>query len=349
MKIFCYFVEPASYTIDLANNIYEKKNIDYCFINSTTLVPSKINTQKDFLDNLGFISRLVYVYNIFRKYDFIIINGYNNYPFLLSFIFNLFSFKKKYIAIESDTQLSVPANILKRFCKWVYLSIIFNHNYIFGFAAGNFSHKDLFRSYGMKEERIFLMPLMVDNQRFYCHNKEFSDIFTFLYIGRLVKHKGVEELINIFNSHFIGKKAVLRIVGGGKEADYLNKRYASDQIIFAGKKSNHELIHELHSASCFVCPSLFEPWGLVVNEALSAALPVICTKHVGASSDLILGKNTGFISCDMNDFGNKMLTLYNDPMLLREFSKNANFMMLDNWNYDLYSNCLDDFIEIIKR
>ena len=32
MKVFCYFVEPASYTLALATNVYDKKNINYCFI-----------------------------------------------------------------------------------------------------------------------------------------------------------------------------------------------------------------------------------------------------------------------------------------------------------------------------
>ena len=40
MKVFCYFVEPALYTLDLAKNIYVKNNIDYGFINSSTLVKS---------------------------------------------------------------------------------------------------------------------------------------------------------------------------------------------------------------------------------------------------------------------------------------------------------------------
>ena len=30
MKVFCYFVEPASYSLDLAKNVHDKNNIDYC-------------------------------------------------------------------------------------------------------------------------------------------------------------------------------------------------------------------------------------------------------------------------------------------------------------------------------
>ena len=103
----------------------------------------------------------------------------------------------------------------------------------------------------------------------------------------------------------------------------------------------NELIQELHLASCFVCPSIFEPWGLVVNEALSASLPVIASRYVGASFDLIRDKNTGFIANDMNDFGDKMLVLYNNTDLLLEFSDNALSIMHKKWNYTLYLDCLN--------
>jgi len=349
VRVFCYFVEPASYTLDLAANVYDKKKIDYCFIKSNSLVKSSSQTTKDFLESKSLISKIGYVINIFKNNDFIIVNGYNNYPFILSFILNVFSINKRFIATESDTQLTVPTNFIKRFIKWIYLSIIFKHRHVLGFAGGTSSHKDLFRHYGMKEDKIFLMPLMVDNAKFYCQNKVFPNTFTFLFIGRLVKHKGVEELIKQFNSNFIDKEATLRIVGSGEQEAYLKDKYESEKVIFVGKKFNNDLIQELHLASCFVCPSIFEPWGLVVNEALSASLPVITTKEVGATFDLIKDKQTGFVTDDMKDFGSKMLKLFNDSDLLGQYSKNASNLMQSYWNYDLYLRQLKTVINIIKR
>jgi len=349
VRVFCYFVEPASYTLDLAANVYDKKKIDYCFIKSNSLVKSSSQTTKDFLESKSLISKIGYVINVFKNNDFIIVNGYNNYPFILSFILNVFSINKRFIATESDTQLTVPTNFIKRFIKWIYLSIIFRNRHVLGFGGGTSSHKDLFRHYGMKEDKIFLMPLMVDNAKFYCQNKVFPNTFTFLFIGRLVKHKGVEELIKQFNSNFIDKEATLRIVGSGEQEAYLKDKYESEKVIFVGKKLNNDLIQELHLASCFVCPSIFEPWGLVVNEALSASLPVIATKEVGATFDLIKDKQTGFVADDMKDFGSKMLKLFNDSDLLGQYSKNASDLMQSYWNYDLYLRQLKTVINTIKR
>ena len=349
MKAFCYFVEPASYTLDLAVNIYDKNKIDYCFINSKTLVKSDAKSSKQFLDQKSFLSRLRFVWNTFRNNDLIIVNGYNNYPFILTFLFNLLSKNKRYIASDSDSQLSIPNNLVKRFVKWLYLSIIFKNNHVLGFAGGSNSHKDLFRYYGMNDERIFLIPLMVDNKKFLQKNKQFPELFTFLYVGRLVKHKNVENLIEQFNTSFKDEVAVLRIIGSGDEEKYLKNKYSSNQVIFTGQKFNTDLVSEFQNASCFVCPSQFEPWGLVVNEALSSSLAVIASKEVGSSFDLIIEKKTGFVADNMNDFGNRMLQLYNNSDLLSQYSANASELMRNHWNYDFYDKCLRSAINKVEK
>jgi len=349
MRIFTYFVEPASYTLDLSKNIHDKNEIDYCFIKSNTLVVSDAKSEKVFLDQKTIIDKIKFVYLQFKKNDFIIINGYNNYPFIITFLLNLFTSNKKYIATESDTQLVVPNNPVKRFIKWLYLSFVFRSKYVLGFAGGSDSHKDLFRYYGMNEEWIFLMPMMVDNHKFLLSVRSNPEMFTFLYVGRLVKHKNVEGLIQQFNANFSDKNAVLKIVGDGEQMEYLFDKYNSEKVLFFGKKFNNELLAEFKSASCFVCPSSFEPWGLVVNEALSAGLPVIATKEVGACFDLIKGKKTGFIANDMSEFGKMMLTLFDDDQLLKEYSVNASELMQNNWNYDLYNKCLNDAIKKVEQ
>ena len=349
MRIFCYFVEPASYTLGIARNIHDKNNIDYCFIKSKTLAVSNSSSNKAFLDKLSVFSKLYFIVSQFKKNEFIIVNGYNNYPFVITFLLNVFSARKRFIATDSDTQLSIPNNFLKRFVKWLYLSIIFRSKHVLGFAGGSNSHKELFRYYGMQENRIFLMPMMVDNSRFYQEEKLFPDRFTFLYVGRLVKYKNVENLIKQFNKNFSSKSVVLKIIGSGEEEEYLKNKYSSDKVLFLGKMFNDTLIANFKQASCFVFPSHNEPWGLVVNEALSSGLPVITNKGVGANYDLIKGKSTGMIASNMDDFGNKMLELYNDSDLLVQFSKNASDLMRNNWNYDLYRKCLKDAIEKVEQ
>ena len=349
MRVFCFFVEPASYTLDLALNIYDKNKIDYCFIKSNTLVHSDSKSNKDFLDKKSLISKFIYILTCFKNNDFIIINGYNNYPFILTFIFNLFSVKKRFIAVESDTQLVIPINPLKRFVKWLYLSVIFQNKYVLAFSGGSNTHKDLFRHYGMKEERIFLMPMMVDNSKFYDIKKLPASPFTFLFVGRLLDTKNVDKLCQQFISLFANKKAKLIIVGNGDNLTKYKITYPQKNIIFMGSVFNAELINIYKNASVFSFPSSVDAWGLVINEALSAGLPVIARKEVGACFDLIKDKETGFIAEDMQDFGQMMLTLFNDAELLKRYSKNASDLMQNSWNYDLYNNCLNTAIKKVEQ
>tara|TARA_B110001469_G_scaffold58324_1_gene56038 strand:- start:867 stop:1919 length:1053 start_codon:yes stop_codon:yes gene_type:complete len=350
VKVYGFFTEPASYTLDLIDNVYDIMSIDYCFLNSHSKAYASFKRKKYvFLDKMRIVDRIKHLLYVRRKYDIIIFNSYDTLSFFFILLINVFSITKKYIAIESDTQLLMPKNYLKRSLKYLYLSFVFQNNHVFGLAGGNYSHKDLFRYYGMKEDRIFLMPMMVDNSKFYVEKKIFPKPFTFLFVGRLVSCKNIEHLIQQFNIIFSDKDAVLKIVGDGRQGEYLIDKYTSEKVIFKGKKFNKELITEYLSASCFVFPSLFEPWGLVVNEALSAGIPVIARKEVGACLDLINGKQTGFIAEDMPDFGQMMLTLFNDSELLYNYSKNASYLMKNNWNYKKYKLCMMKFINTLSK
>ena len=80
-------------------------------------------------------------------------------------------------------------------------------------------------------------PMMVDNTKFLNKNRLNPDVFTFLFVGRLVAHKNAEALIEKFNAYFSDKNAVLRIVGTGEEEVYLKSKYESKQVFFVGKKS----------------------------------------------------------------------------------------------------------------
>ena len=345
MKVFNYFVEPASYTIDLVHNVYDPNKFDYCFIKSDSLAESDLELNKTYLDKLSFFKKIKFIYSIHKEKDFIIINGYNNYIFVLTFFLNVFSTRKKPIAIESDTKLRIPSNFIKRFFKRIYLSFFFRNKYVIGLAGGSKTHKDLFRFYGMNEDRIILIPMMVNNDKF-LNEKIFPNTFTFLYVGRLISTKNVDVLCEKFIKNFSELNAKLIIVGGGKNYNNLTERFNHQKIDFKGKVFGNDLLEIYKDSSVFVFPSTWEQWGLVVNEALSASLPVIAHSEVGAVHDLIEGRGTGFVINNWVELEDKMLELYNNKSLLLKCSENAKKLMVNKWNYKLYE---DNLLEIINR
>ena len=78
-------------------------------------------------------------------------------------------------------------------------------------------------------------------------------------------------------------------------------------------------------------------------------MPVIANEEVGACFDLIKDKETGFIAADIAEFGQMMLTLFNDAELLKSYSENASDLMKNNWNYGLYESCLNDAIKKVEQ
>lgn len=344
-KVFAILQEPASYTTDRNRLVYDELGIDYCYIHDSSLAKSsELNNVKS-IGNLPFKDLISRIKRILRENDLIIMNGYNGWIFLILYLLNLIY--RKPIGIDSDTQLNIPSKLLKRCIKRLYLSSIFHNKLIYGLPGGTKTHKDLFRHYGMAEERICLMPMVVNNSRFcYPYLRE-NRVFRFLFVGRIIPVKGIDILLEAFSNAFKNHHNVeLHIVGDGELFDEFKQNYTVDNIKFTGAKFEDELRQEYIDASAFILPSNYEPWGLVVNEAMAAGLPVIVSDQVGAAWDLVDGHETGFIFKydDPEDLKNKMLTLYNNPELYKRFSSNAYHRLNDEWNYDYYRQCLIDFI-----
>lgn len=87
------------------------------------------------------------------------------------------------------------------------------------------------------------------------------------------------------------------IVGDGPLRDDLRMRarrqVENGEVVFAGHKDVHELPRFYAHAGCFVLPSIREPWGLVVNEAMASSLPVIVSSRCGCADDLVADNENG--------------------------------------------------------
>lgn len=344
-SVYAILYEPASYTTDRNEAVYDKLGIKYCYMHGTSLAKSESDQPIDLLPNVFFslISRLKY---ILKHNDVIIMNGYVGRVFLILYFLNFWY--RRSIGLDSDTQLVIPGNPIKKMLKTLYLKLVFGNKHFYGLAGGTKTHKELFRHFGMKEERIFLCPMMVDNEKFRYGSEHKTDIFKFLYVGRIISVKNIELMIKAFLKTFSNRNNVeLHIVGGGELLDVYQKQYTENNVIFEGPKYGNDLVNAYKLANVFILPSSFEPWGLVVNEAMSAGLPCLVSDQVGAAWDLVEDRNTGYIfkNNDMDDLSMRMLQIYEDKELYFEFSRNAYETMHNYWNYELYTKNLINFIE----
>lgn len=345
-RAFAILAEPASYTEDRNHAVYDKLGIGYCYMHGESLAVADASESLDVLPGkwLPLMQRLR---QILRENEVVIMNGYSNIVFVLLFLLNFFY--RRRIGIDSDTQLVIPVGRCKRILKDLFLRFIFGNRYVYGLAGGTRTHKDLFRYYGMPEKRIFLMPMMVNNERFGHQSEQRKGKFRFLYVGRIIDIKNIQLLLDSFVRTYGNNSEVeLYVVGKGDLLDTYRLRYGKyANIVFTGPKYGQELVQAYAEAHVLVLPSSVEPWGLVVNEAMAAGLPCIVSDCVGAAWDLVDGKETGFIfrHDDAEALSRCMLRLFEDSALYARYAANAYRLMLDEWNYAFYQKCLMEFLE----
>ncbi len=150
-------------------------------------------------------------------------------------------------------------------------------------------HKDLFDSIGFNGPKYITGSVGIFNKSDLLPKQTISPL-RYLFVGRLIEVKEVELLVSAFNRNGLP----LTIAGDGALRDKL-KAIAQPNISFTGFIPN-EQIGALYSAhDVFILPSKYEPWGLVVEEALFRGLPVIVSDKVGSGIDMVKNLGTGEI------------------------------------------------------
>jgi glycosyltransferase involved in cell wall biosynthesis len=131
--------------------------------------------------------------------------------------------------------------------------------------------------------------------------------YVFLFVGRLVQLKGVSNLIQAWSKVFDGNQDVsLLIVGDGPEFVSLKEitlKHRLKNVHFTGKVNYEEIYKYFSVADNFIIPTLQDNWSLVVPEAMSCGLPVLCSKYNGCWPELVKPENGWvFDPLDTNDF-----------------------------------------------
>jgi glycosyltransferase involved in cell wall biosynthesis len=139
---------------------------------------------------------------------------------------------------------------------------------------------------------------LVFNIAYYCNLSDFKptvqrprDPITVLFCGQMIERKGVDLLLQAFDRLIqTGVKAQLLLVGREAELPDMMRSISAEaqqHITYAGFHDPEYLPQFFEQADIFVLPSRYDGWGVVVNQALGAGLPIICSDAVGAARDLV--------------------------------------------------------------
>lgn len=171
------------------------------------------------------------------------------------------------------------------------------------------THLDYLKSFGVVREKIWIAPNAVDVEFFssqsalYRANKETiksslaitGDVI--LFVGRLIDEKGMRDLLLAFEKIVQHHRTTLVVVGSGPDENFY-KRFAQERnlpVIFTGFQQQSDLPKFYGIADIFAFPSHSDPWGLVLNEAMAAGLPVVVSSAPGAVDDLVCDGENGYI------------------------------------------------------
>lgn len=289
-------------------NFLERKwNVDPIKnVNEIVLPGVKLFKGRDgdvYTNKIGAIKKLI-------KENDLILLGANVYPtYIMGMIISKL-YKKPYGVIYdgiSPLKIGQTENKIKMFLKNRY----FKGSSFFS-ANGTVSKRYLVEKFNIKSEKIFNQKLAVDTNYIFelLPKKEElrssirerygipEDQKVVLYSGRIVNRKKVDTVIEAINLVDFKKEITFLIVGDGEEKERiedLGRKLGVNVVVTGFISDQKELFKHYFAGDIGIQPAEDEAWGLVINEEMSAGLPVIATNECGAVLDLVEDGRNGYV------------------------------------------------------
>jgi len=205
---------------------------------------------------------------------------------------------------------------------------------------------------GIPTDRIFQVPYTVDNDRFIAKGEMVRSgrdavrvklgmhphLPAIVYASKFDHRKRPDDLLKAYRMlRESGVKVQLVLVGTGILEDEL-KTSVADQgipdVVFPGFVNQADLPAVYAASDVFVLPSGNEPWGLVVNEAMCAGLPIVLSDEIGCVDDLVVDGVNGatFIAGDVDGLVSALRPISIDEEL-RVAQGHASLEPIKNWSY----------------
>ena len=301
------FIEPTSYHLPLWREIKASASVEMrvIFLAENLTQPWNLDLQDDPTAEVlrgSWAVKLVRLWQLIGRRDVELVGlaGWGHSLLMAALLFA--GLRRIPVTMESDTQYEPAAAWWRRVLKRLVLPVLFRVPRLF-FPTGT-RQAAYFMRYGVPRARIRIAQMTVDvrsimarvdRYRAQAASASGGDKPTvFLYVGRLEPHKGIQDLLDAFvDLPQEDGKSHLIIVGDGSMRGLVESTARIHPAVeYLGRLSGNALIHAYSRADVFVLPSHVEPWGLVINEAMAAGLPVIATDRVGCVDDLVReGKN----------------------------------------------------------
>jgi glycosyltransferase involved in cell wall biosynthesis len=247
--------------------------------------------------NFGFLLSLIK-----KKYDVVLIHGYDNFTSLMAILICYF-FKIKFIWRGENSLTSFANNSYFKYnLKKIIGYFISKANYIAYSCEGN---KKFLKYIGVSESKLFFAPSSVDNNFFkqICSTKiikfrKTSKTLNIVFSGRLTNRKRPFDLLYACQS-LANKSYSVKVIFVGDGPLFKSLQTYSIlnnlDVVFKGFLNQSKMSSTYTQGDIGVVCSDHDPSPKVVNEMMVCGLPVICSNLVGVAGDLIVHNKTGLI------------------------------------------------------
>ncbi len=327
----------AFYKINLFNEVAKKSKIFVVFVAKKSSIRTFDFTAGDIFFEHIFLSEgafegvsigrlakaLEIIYSV--KHKRLIVCGWDMLEY---WMYAFISPKKKNIVLVESSEYEGARSGLRLWLKKLFVSRISK-----AIVSGK-SQENLMRNLYFEGEcvhgggvGIFRKPKVVRKER------KFSG--KFLFVGRLSHEKNIHFLLDIFARL---ADFTLTIAGtGSMEAELRLK--ATRNIVFIGHIPNDKMEALYGEHDVLLLPSLIEPWGLVVEEAVYHGMPVIVSDRVGCAAEIVLEPKTGRVLELNNEFWIATMTRFGNKDVYNDFVENCygfDFNIRDNMQVEAF-------------
>lgn len=207
------------------------------------------------------------------------------------------------------------------------------------FVPASEGGKRLYESYGVPAAHCFTSCLCIDNAAFAPRQGQ-DKRFDFIFSGRIeeVKNPLFALQVAVETAKRLGRKVSILIAGTGSQEQSMRDAAAAQADFlhaqFNGFAAQRELPDLYRSARVFLFPSLWDPWGVVANEACAAGLPVLVSPQAGVAGELVRDGENGFVcALDAGMWAEKATLLLSRQHMWEEFSRRS-LDLVSGYNYD---------------
>jgi glycosyltransferase involved in cell wall biosynthesis len=252
-------------------------------------------------------------------------------------------------ARDSRTRNSWASRCLRRASNLVARRVLRNSRFVF--CYGSRARKDVL-ALGAREKDVIVVKQSIDEQRFdYARHRMapeqrlklrrrfgLDEGPLFLCVSQLIPRKGIHDLLQAFAAvRAERREAQLLLIGKGSLAPLVEQfaREHAGHFAWLPQVPYEDIPAYYQLSDCFLFPTHFDAWGVVINEAHCGRLPIICSNTAYGSEDLIVDGHSGLLysAGDVQALRERMLWALDNPAEMERMAQNGYDFVQTSWNH----------------